>query len=1418
MIMSVRKQQRNQENACDIGLKFCRSFRRFRFNLLKIQEKCERISQTCSHSIDVIKINNLEKLTEEELPTDVEVRSIFTEVDFFCDFQRLPTLTRNSHKSCFTCSNDATYCLRSTFSGFLENEVHCGARKRKAKGFHNFLRGNIVHIPRWPHSQRMVDNVYIPKATYSLITVLDGVHPFDNGNGFQKIPLNEAYMKNKLFLNRMHFYQLWEFELENLEMARFYPEVANQQAVENEKLLQLELQKRRLRLVKYSFTVHFQEFINWIIVHSLLKMRLNTLIGESLNMDYALDKVVEDNVAELNLNSNDNNECLDLKLNSEETDGDEEQHESTGRLICNIDSLLRKESNSKTGDSEFDEFIISDDGISYSTDSSKMQSLFNKRTEELEKLERHYAESQALLSKSKHECNELRILFEQTKQEQTGKISLLENELKEKEKQIRLMKDNLSSLEAHCRKTVSDCEANFLLQKEQLLRSSEIAEREKNNAVVKYAQREKEILVLESSNQKLQQQIRQLISDRDALGSQLRAGKNVRDGLVTACEKKDLEISNLRKEADRLKFQIQESDVRLKIAYKKNDELVESLRVSNSELDRLKSELSNFSGKSIDQMNIDDKTNNAATGVENVGRNADDSPKRSAYSSLPDESSHLQERLRELEECNLSKENCIDELRSRLSEHESTLEEQKRQIDRLSDELEQLNGIESKWQACQRDLAKLESDCQQAELEANECRQETERLLQLVETLTNSNTLLKTENLTLTSKVQSLENADSSNSEIVERLNQRLTNLEEEYLEHQRNARTEVESLEALLSEKAQLVLVKARRRWHEQADLSQGGHLTLVHCVHQFRVEDLFNMLTWLFAVADEIVGRVDLLVADQLGDHDSARTAFVCNSNSCNNSNLMFILEVAQRHVVASHSRICVFIACNAQALCKLLGMYYSNLALFQRELTTSLLDEQNTIKVLKRKHQAYAKELKAEICILKRRLDNYESSAASQCSGSSVADEHSRAPSPSSWSCNNNNVQAEYHPATFNHIQTTVCEHNQLMIEKIVKLQRALARRNEKIEFLEEHMKSLFHEIRKKTKIIQSYVIREEAGMLTSATFDVKKAEIAKRGHTLMSNLFSTGMSNKEINLELAVEMLRKLQAVLEDTLLKNITFKESVDTLGEEIARLSRENRDLKLKVAGMAVLIVSIWLLLDRDVAQHMIELDARLQEFYVTIYILLAVGVVMSLLGFMGCCGALRKSKCLLIAFFILLVIVFCAELTCGILAYTHQEQVKQYIEKSMYETVLNHYGRNNPYTETFDTIQRGLKCCGVKSYTDWLQSYYSTKAEDLPELGVGAGNVGRVPLSCCSELGLREHDVNCGVTYDKQPLFTYEPYLNTQGCLPAVYGKFYQNLDIVIGLAVGIGCFQLIGMLFSMLLCCWIDKKKREEYKTGGY
>ncbi|KAI8427008.1 hypothetical protein MSG28_014653 [Choristoneura fumiferana] len=63
---------------------------------------------------------------------------------------------------------------------------------------------------------------------------------------------------------------------------------------------------------------------------------------------------------------------------------------------------------------------------------------------------------------------------------------------------------------------------------------------------------------------------------------------------------------------------------------------------------------------------------------------------------------------------------------------------------------------------------------------------------------------------------------------------------------------------------------------------------------------------------------------------------------------------------------------------------------------------------------------------------------------------------------------------------------------------------------------------------------------------------KKEIARHGGGAMAALW--GGDPGGLTLELSLEMNKRLQAVLEDTLLKNITLKENMDTLGEEIARL------------------------------------------------------------------------------------------------------------------------------------------------------------------------------------------------------------------------------------------------------------------------
>uniref|UniRef100_A0A183VB67 Coiled-coil domain-containing protein n=1 Tax=Toxocara canis TaxID=6265 RepID=A0A183VB67_TOXCA len=139
-------------------------------------------------------------------------------------------------------------------------------------------------------------------------------------------------------------------------------------------------------------------------------------------------------------------------------------------------------------------------------------------------------------------------------------------------------------------------------------------------------------------------------------------------------------------------------------------------------------------------------------------------------------------------------------------------------------------------------------------------------------------------------------------------------------------------------------------------------------------------------------------------------------------------------------------------------------------------------------------------------------------------------------------------------------------QQMVEKIVKLQRQLARKQDKIEFLEEHVRQCTEELRRKTKIIQNYALREEASLLLPESDSLTQVPLARRkgGTTLMGSLFGSTAGKSE--LELATEINSRLQAVLEDALYKNITLKNNVDTLGEEISRLSRENRQLALSKA------------------------------------------------------------------------------------------------------------------------------------------------------------------------------------------------------------------------------------------------------------
>uniref|UniRef100_A0A146KSE2 Uncharacterized protein C10orf118 n=3 Tax=Lygus hesperus TaxID=30085 RepID=A0A146KSE2_LYGHE len=210
----------------------------------------------------------------------------------------------------------------------------------------------------------------------------------------------------------------------------------------------------------------------------------------------------------------------------------------------------------------------------------------------------------------------------------------------------------------------------------------------------------------------------------------------------------------------------------------------------------------------------------------------------------------------------------------------------------------------------------------------------------------------------------------------------------------------------------------------------------------------------------------------------------------------------------------------------------------------LEALLTDTQSELNLLRQKHTTALKELQKELHLYRKRVDQLEcNGGGSSASGSDSVCQGSRTSSLSSL---NDSSQSPYQVLD-------VPAHT--LIERIVKLQNDCAKQTERIEFLEEHTAHLVKELQKKSKLLQNYIMREQTGALTSKVMDRNKAEVSKHGG-IMASLYSTKPS-ESMTLELSMEINRKLQAVLEDTLLKNITLKENLDTLGDEIARLSHK---------------------------------------------------------------------------------------------------------------------------------------------------------------------------------------------------------------------------------------------------------------------
>lgn len=248
------------------------------------------------------------------------------------------------------------------------------------------------------------------------------------------------------------------------------------------------------------------------------------------------------------------------------------------------------------------------------------------------------------------------------------------------------------------------------------------------------------------------------------------------------------------------------------------------------------------------------------------------------------------------------------------------------------------------------------------------------------------------------------------------------------------------------------------------------------------------------------------------------------------------------------------------------------------------------------------------------------------------------------------------------------------------------------------------------------------------------------------------------------------------------------------------------------LAGIAVVVVSVMLLLDSS--KYLANEGEDSQMYYSIIYILLGAGSFMAIVGFLGCCGALRESPCMLCTFFVFLVVIIAAEVTGGIWAWTNLDTFERAIKDQVQHMVKKDYSQSEVITKTIDAMQHDLRCCGVDGPQDWADAKINRKGEANPisavakEVGVRMG-IYEVPRSCCVEESTcevsRHFGGGNGILHGLHP----------QGCGTALWNSLYNNLVLVCAIGLAIAVLQILGLIFTIVLCCAVRSDGGASFKA---
>uniref|UniRef100_A0A8C6KYZ3 Tetraspanin 2b n=1 Tax=Nothobranchius furzeri TaxID=105023 RepID=A0A8C6KYZ3_NOTFU len=179
---------------------------------------------------------------------------------------------------------------------------------------------------------------------------------------------------------------------------------------------------------------------------------------------------------------------------------------------------------------------------------------------------------------------------------------------------------------------------------------------------------------------------------------------------------------------------------------------------------------------------------------------------------------------------------------------------------------------------------------------------------------------------------------------------------------------------------------------------------------------------------------------------------------------------------------------------------------------------------------------------------------------------------------------------------------------------------------------------------------------------------------------------------------------------------------------------------------------------------------------YPGVYILIGAGSLIMLVGFFGCCGAVRESQCLLgsVSTFIMSLLVCVCVCVCVCII----EDVQNFYKKT--------YDENN--NSTMILSYQKLNCCGTKASRCFESGSNTTVCNQLQTL---------FPNDCDPK---HPDSIQRNLTALIFPL---------QDCESRIEEFFNNKLYIIGYVGIGIAGVMIIGMIFSMVLCCAVRNSR---------